>query len=257
MLFYDLPLIDHIMNKTKSSTTFINNETVYDFLFIGLGAGNSLILLSLLKKGLASNKKIAVVEPTKKNTNDKTYCFWASPNDSIVNDLKPIISHFYTTIEVNDSPSQNIEKQPYYFIKSIDLYEHIINKLVNEDIPILSFYADTIISVDEIYHLNTSGGTLKSKFIFDSRTPPYSQLSSNEIYLNQSFYGLHIKCEKPIFLKDSFEMMNFNVDQSDFTQFFYTLPFSSNESLIELTRFGSEKIDLDYAKKILDKKIMS
>jgi hypothetical protein len=47
MLFYDLPLIDHIMNKTKSSTTYINNETVYDFLFIGLGAGNSLILLSL------------------------------------------------------------------------------------------------------------------------------------------------------------------------------------------------------------------
>ena len=255
MLFYDLPLIDHIMNKTKSSTTFINNETVYDFLFIGLGAGNSLILLSLLKKGLASNKKIAVVEPTKKNTNDKTYCFWASPNDSIVTDLKPIISHFYTAIEVNGSPSQNIEKQPYYFIKSIDLYEHIINKLVNEDIPILSFYADTIISVDEIYHLNTSGGIIKSKFIFDSRTPPYSQLSSNEIYLNQSFYGLHIKCEKPVFLKDSFEMMNFNVDQSDFTQFVYTLPFSSNESLIELTRFGSEKIDLDYAKKILDKKI--
>ena len=77
MLFYDLPLIDHIMNKTKSSTTFINNETVYDFLFIGLGAGNSLIFLSLLKRGLVSNKKIAVVEPTKKNTNDKTYCFWA------------------------------------------------------------------------------------------------------------------------------------------------------------------------------------
>lgn len=49
--------------------------------------------------------------------------------------------------------------------------------------------------------------------------------------------------------------MNFNVDQSDFTQFVYTLPFSSKESLIELTRFGSEKIDLDYAKKILDKKI--
>lgn len=243
------------MNKTKSSTAYINNETVYDFLFIGLGAGNSLIFLSLLKRGLVSNKKIAFVEPIKKNTNDKTYCFWALPNDSIVNDLKPIISHFYTAIEVNGYPSQNIEKQPYYFIKSIDLYEHLIDKLINEDIPILNFYADTIISDDEIYHLNTSGGTLKSKLIFDSRTPPYSQINSNEIYLNQSFYGLHIKCEKAVFFEDSFEMMNFNVDQSDFTQFVYTLPFSSKESLIELTRFGSEKIDLDYAKEILDKKI--
>ena len=37
MLFYDLPLSHYIMDKTKSSTTYINNETVYDFLFIGLG----------------------------------------------------------------------------------------------------------------------------------------------------------------------------------------------------------------------------
>jgi len=54
MLFYDLPLIDHIMNKTKSSTTYINNETVYDFLFIGLLIGlkfNPILIISSI--GLA------------------------------------------------------------------------------------------------------------------------------------------------------------------------------------------------------------
>jgi Brp/Blh family beta-carotene 15,15'-monooxygenase len=48
-------------------------------------------------------------------------------------------------------------------------------------------------------------------------------------------------------------MMNFNIEQSNYTQFIYILPFSNNEALVELTRFGVDKIDTDYAKIILDK----
>ena len=40
-------------------------DTIYDFVFIGLGASNSLILLSLIKKGLLINKKAAVFEVEK------------------------------------------------------------------------------------------------------------------------------------------------------------------------------------------------
>ena len=50
-------------------------------------------------------------------------------------------------------------------------------------------------------------------------------------------------------------MMNFDVDQSGYTQFVYNLPYAPNECLVELTRFGVDTIDIDYAKKILDEKI--
>ena len=50
-------------------------------------------------------------------------------------------------------------------------------------------------------------------------------------------------------------MMNFNVDQNDFTQFMYIIPFSANNALVEFTRFGSKPLEYEYAKQLLDKYI--
>lgn len=46
--------------------------------------------------------------------------------------------------------------------------------------------------------------------------------------------------------------MNFNVEQDNYTQFVYVIPFSSNEALVELTRFGKEKINKNYAADVLN-----
>jgi len=62
------------------------DNPVYDYVFIGMGASNGLMLLELIKRGYHTSKRIAVIEPHQKNTNDKTYCFWASPSDKIVQD---------------------------------------------------------------------------------------------------------------------------------------------------------------------------
>ena len=115
----------------------INHNEVYDFIFIGLGASNSLIILSLLKQGCLKDKKVAVIEAACKTINDKTYCFWASPNDSIVKDLSPIITHYYKTINVNQSVLQNIELQPYCYIRSIDLYNHTLEASNKAQMPLI------------------------------------------------------------------------------------------------------------------------
>ena len=44
-----------------------------DYLFIGLGASNCLLILELEKKALLSHKKIIIIEPHQKNKKDKTY----------------------------------------------------------------------------------------------------------------------------------------------------------------------------------------
>jgi lycopene beta-cyclase len=80
------------MENSNFSSDYYTN-ILFDYIFIGLGASNSLILLSLLKKSYHLGKKIAVLEASEKNSNDKTYCFWASPQDDIVKDLGLIISH--------------------------------------------------------------------------------------------------------------------------------------------------------------------
>ena len=241
---------------TPDSNSPINEGTFYDFIFIGLGASNSLIILSLLKNGSIAGKKVAILEQSGKNSNDKTYCFWARPNESIVSDLNPIISYRYTNIKVNQNVIQNIEEQPYHYIRSLDLYKHTAEALDQAQIPVYRYAVDKVTNENDLYTVHTSNAKYQTRHIFDSRPPSPDLLSKDDIYLHQSFHGLHIRCKKDVFQKHSFEMMNFNIDQSDYTQFIYVLPFSSGEALVELTRFGADKIDLSYARNVLDEFIL-
>lgn len=226
----------------------------YDFAFIGLGASNSLILLSLIQKGLLLNKRVVVFETESKTINDKTYCFWSDPNEQIVSDLHSIISHRFNRIQVSHLDIQRIDEQQYFHIRSIDLYNHTLQVINETDIRIFRLGITNITQINELYSIHSSNDRFNAQFIFDSRPPNF--LNKKQIYLNQSFYGLHIKCENNAFEKNVFEMMNFNIDQHDFTQFIYVIPFSSNEALIELTRFGEKKINVTYAKDVLSSYII-
>jgi lycopene beta-cyclase len=241
------------MSHSHQNTETLNQEVVYDYVFIGMGASNSLILKKLIESNLFNDKKVAVIEAENKNENDKTYCFWASPNDPIVQELKGIISHSYEHIEINKANAQDLNLHPYYYIRSIDLYQYTAELIKQNKITIYKARCEDMKSVKGFSTLHTDKGIFYSKKVFDSRTPQIE--TSNHIYLHQSFYGLHVKFEKDVFNSNTFEMMNFDVEQDQFTQFFYVLPFSDNEALIELTRFGAEKINIDYAKDVLSKKI--
>jgi lycopene beta-cyclase len=228
-------------------------ELVYDYIFIGMGASNSLILKKLIESNTFKNKKVAVIEAQQKNENDKTYCFWASPKDPIVSELNAIISHSYKKIEINKTLSQDISSHPYYYIKSIDLYQYTSNLIEQNKIAKFQAKCFDIVENSTLCAVHTDHGVFQAKLIFDSRPPKID--NTNHIHLHQSFYGLQVKFNKELFDSNAFEMMNFDVEQDQFTQFFYVLPFSNKEALIELTRFGAEKINIDYAKDVLAKKI--
>ena len=232
-------------------------DIIYDYVFIALGASNSLAIIALLKNNSFLGKKIAIIEQSEKNENDKTYCFWAKPNDNIVQDLATIISHRFDFLRVNQSLLQNIENQPYHYIKSIDLYNYTLEQVNSLAIPIFRDQVSNIIDAGPNYVIQTNKGSVEAKYVFDSRPPLNQKLGKNDIFLHQSFYGLHIRFSRDVFQKDAFDMMNFNVEQHNYTQFIYLLPFSSREALIELTRFGAEKIDVNYAKEILHEQLIN
>lgn len=240
------------MDDTKFKNNKQENTEIYDFLFVGFGASNILILLSLAKQNLLANKKVAVLEPHKKNTNDKTYCFWAKLEDPIVKDLESIISHSYHKVSVNGTRIQNIADSPYYYIKSIDLYELGLQTLNQLDIPLFDGIAEEILTEENYYVVNNN---IRSKYIFDSRPPKFHHNKEGIIDLKQSFLGFYIECDSDVFQSDTFEMMNFNIDQSNYTQFVYILPFDSRKALIELTRFGNDMIGIEYAQNILQDKL--
>jgi len=232
-----------------------NRDTPYDYVFIGMGASNGLMLLEFINRGYQHTKRIAVIEKAQKNTNDKTYCFWSSPDASIVKDLSSIISYQYQFVQTNATKVQSVQDQPYYCIRSIDFYNLLQATITSHPIDVFDAQVDTV--NPQLNHIDIAfdSKVIKGAIVFDSRPPNFSPEANNKSYLLQSFFGYHIRLKDAVLNTDTFQMMNFDVDQSNYTQFVYNLPYAPNECLVELTRFGVDTIDVDYAKKILDDKI--
>jgi lycopene beta-cyclase len=240
-------LLDHNHNT--------NTVIPYDYVFIGMGASNGLMLLEFIKRGYHQAKRIAVIEPQQKNTNDKTYCFWSSPNDTIVKDLSSIISHQYQFVQTNNNKVQSIQDQPYHCIKSIDFYNLLHTTIAKHPIDKFDGQVASLNPLPDCIEIVFEQQVITGAIVFDSRPPVFTQELRNQSYLLQSFFGYHIRLQEPLLHVDTFQMMNFDVDQSGHTQFVYNLPYAPNECLVELTRFGVDTINIDYAKKILDEKI--
>ena len=229
----------------------------YDYVFIGMGASNGLMLLEFIKRGFHQTKRIAIIEKAQKNTNDKTYCFWSTPDASIVKDLSSIISYQYQFVQTNATKVQSIQDQPYYCIKSIDFYNLVQATIASYPIDVFEGQVDGL--NPHVNHIDIAfdSKVIRGAIVFDSRPPNFTQEANNKSFLLQSFFGYHIRLKEAVLNTDTFQMMNFDVDQSNYTQFVYNLPYAPNECLVELTRFGVDTIDVDYAKKILDDKIVT
>ena len=59
----------------------LGHEEIVDYVFIGLGAANSLILRQMYHQGLLIDASMAIIDPDEKLLNDKTFCFWATEQE--------------------------------------------------------------------------------------------------------------------------------------------------------------------------------
>lgn len=224
----------------------------FDYLFAGAGASTTLILMSMEKRGLLKNKSIVIIDPDDKTKNDKTYCFWAKEDDIITIDCNHLISYRWNKIIVNKNIQESIYPLEYLHITGHEVYKEL--KRIIQQYNILRVN-DTVKSIQETedgLHVFTNENEFYSNLVFDSRPPSYQIKSSNQYQLSQSFIGYVVETESEIPMYDSVRLMDFEVDQLNHTQFMYVLPFESNKALIEITRFGSEKITQIEAEQILD-----
>lgn len=224
----------------------------YDFLFIGLGAANCLLILSLHENGLLLGKTIAIIEPSSKSTNDRTFCFWSTQEALLKLRLEKLVSCSWDYIEIGGVTKQNIKPLHYYHIKGIDLYTET-KKILNLNEVI--FYQSSLKDKPKVsytsYAISIENSELRATKVFDSRPPSFLKLQKNQSHIYQSFYGWKIKTSKDVFDNSTIMMMDFNIPQNNSTQFIYVLPFEKNVALIELTRFGKNILSEEDANTIL------
>ncbi len=225
----------------------------FDFLFVGLGASNCLLILRLHENGILNDKTFAVIEPNSKSINDKTFCFWATEEELLRLKLNTLVSKSWDCLEIGGIAKQVINPLRYYYVKSIDLYN--ITKDVLNDYQ-FRLYGSQLTENPKItkntFEINLKSEIIFADKVFDSRPPNYLLPKKHQSHLFQSFYGWKIKTPNQFFDIDSIMMMDFRIEQNNATQFIYMLPFDRDYALVEVTRFGNSIMEEAEANTIFD-----
>lgn len=230
------------------------HHTTYDIVFSGFGASSCILINQLHKKKELDNKRILILDPSEKKSNDKTFCFWANPDDDIVLDYQQVLTHSWSKVNIDTSKTSEITPFKYHHLNSEGLYQLTKNILKGYDV---TFSNEIIERIDEntLATLWTKENRYTAQLVFDSRPPKISKNLSEKQNIWQSFVGYKVQMNGTPFDENACTLMDFKVDQQGATQFVYVLPFSNNEALIELTRFGKEIINQESAEKVLKKYI--
>jgi lycopene beta-cyclase len=226
------------------------HHTTYDIVFSGFGASSCILINQLHKNKELDNKRILILDPLEKKTNDKTFCFWANPEDDIVLDYQQVLTHSWSKVNIDTSKTSEITPFKYHHLNSEGLYQLTKNILKGYDV---TFSNEIIERIDEntLATLWTKENRYTAQLVFDSRPPKTTKNLSKKQNIWQSFVGYKVQMNGTPFDESACTLMDFNVDQQGATQFVYVLPFSNREALIELTRFGKEIIDQESAEKVL------
>ena len=188
----------------------------FDYVIIGGGCAGLSLAYELEIHEKFKDKTLAIIEPRNDYIRDKTWSFWKVAAHNFEDCVKHSWSNFSVNIP-NQTKYVQCDNSPYQSIDSGLFYEKIINTLKKN--TNINFFKN----INEISSENS--------FIFNSVT----NISDSKNNLWQHFSGIEIETNKDVFDNQIFNLMDFDCEQRDSVHFFYTLPFSKKNALIETT----------------------
>ena len=225
----------------------------YDYIICGAGAAG----LSLALRLTATRYKhlnILIIDKTRRTGNDHTWCFWEngpSPYDDL---LSSAYDHIYFH---SDSFSKRISIAPYRYkmLQSSPFYAFAWEKI--NDSPHIHFVEDAVLAISEKEDravVQTSGDSFESSQVFTSIFTGDID-KSEELYVDQHFKGWFIKSQEDIFDPGTATFMDFRIDQEGECRFFYVLPSSTREALVEIAIFSNDLLKVEDYDPIIEKYI--
>jgi len=192
----------------------------YDYVIIGGGCSGLSLAYELELHNKLLNKSLAIIEPRYEYKRDKTWSFWKVFNHNFDDCVKKRWNSF--TINTSENTNElSSEAFPYQSIDSGKFYAKINSKLSkNKNISFFKNISEINLENSIIFNSVFEGETDKSK-------------------LWQHFQGIEIETSNDIFDDRILNLMDFNCDQKNDVHFFYTLPFSKKNALIETTWLSS------------------
>ncbi|WP_209331720.1 lycopene cyclase family protein [Lunatimonas salinarum] len=229
-------------------------KATYDFIISGFGcAGMSLVFY--LAHSKLRNCKILILDNSDKQGNDRTWCYWAEKPLKIHPTTEPIIS--WQTIALSNGNTRiekPLENLRYFHLKSSDFYLAIRGLL--KKFPHIELLQDSVVEcaeTDEGAYVQTANyGIFHAKKVFNS-IPNFSLNPTSKPILKQVFVGWKVKTTAPCFDPNTVVLMDFLQNTQNQTEFFYILPFSSTEALVEYTTFSDQELDQCQMEEMIDR----
>ncbi len=216
------------------------NKNSFDYLIIGGGLAGLQLALALLNDNYFSNKRIGLIEPSAKNQNDKTWCFWEKGSGN----WEHLLHHHWDTgkVGIEKDCLLNLEMQGYSYkmIRSIDFYQYAREK-INASNQI-QWINDKVLSIDDDKAIGEKASYLGS-YIFDSRIDSNFFSDKKSIKLIQHFKGWTIETKMDFFNPSQFIMMDFSIIHEGSCCFTYLLPYSTKKALVEFTFFTPQLVE--------------
>jgi lycopene beta-cyclase len=197
----------------------------FDYIICGSGAAGYSLLYNLLTNDVLQDKNILIIDEVKKNTNDRTWCFWEEEQGS----FEKIVFTKWGKIGIGDIDEMSfypIIPFEYKMIKGVDFYtliQEFAKKFTN--VQFKQEKVEQLYCKNELAYVETASATYVSDYVFNSILFDKEKIKTPNSLLQ------HFDASTAIF-------MDFNITQEHGHSFVYVLPSSSTRALVEFTVFS-------------------
>jgi len=213
-----------------------------DIVIAGAGLAGLTMAVEMAARPFFDQFRIVILERDKKAVNDRTWCFWATPDEP----LPPVISRSWPGAQfygINNFECRlGMHPYTYNMVRSADFYawaKSVIQRKSN-----MEWVEADIASIDhDAGRVHTGKGVFEGTFVFNSALRDFIDRESEDsrfTRLLQHFKGWIIETDTPAFDPDAVTFMDYRIGQGNDTRFVYVLPLSDRKALVEYTVFSPE-----------------
>jgi len=205
----------------------------YRYIIVGAGASGMSLCCHLLEAGVRD--RILILDRKSAFTDDRTWCFW-NVRPSPYTDLAIRCWHRW---EVRDTQGNEARQESpgvgYACLRGLDFYDHAQAKIAeHENVTLMLGSAiGNVNTFPDYAAVEANGISYSADYVFDSR--PKTVPARGGTASTQRFHGQFIRTDTPVFDPARCTLMDFRASQEHGLHFFYILPFSPTEALIENT----------------------
>lgn len=208
-----------------------------DIAVLGGGMSGLALACELDQRNAQSGKaprNCLVLEPRASYERDKTWCYWRHQPGL----FDRAITHSWHRWEVRNAGRSCISSSaltPYARVDSAHYYELATANLARSNTVGLQMNvaAEAVQKSGNRVRVETTEGALLADRVIDTRPRPIPKGT-----LLQHFYGWEIETDKDVFDPTTVTLMDFSDGNSCGVHFYYVLPFSSRNALVETTHFS-------------------